>query len=166
MCSCRRPADCPLVGRCLEQCVIYKATVSSSEGDKFYLGATEQTFKNDSTITSRPSITRSMHQPPPSLSTSGTSREGASHTPSDGRSSTIAPLTNAEQGDVISVCQKNITFWQQTPTDAWTETLNSSKSVGIVTSTNLEASPRCTREPLDWIRAYHTHAIVYTYSIV
>jgi hypothetical protein len=34
-----------MVGSCLEQCVIYKATVSSSEGEKHYIGATELTFK-------------------------------------------------------------------------------------------------------------------------
>ena len=46
MCNCRDPTRCPMVGSCLEQCVIYKATVSSSEGEKHYIGATELTFKS------------------------------------------------------------------------------------------------------------------------
>jgi len=45
MCNCHDPTCCPMVGSCLEQCVIYKATVSSSEGEKHYIGATELTFK-------------------------------------------------------------------------------------------------------------------------
>ena len=45
MCNCRQPANCPMVGCCLEKSIIYKATVKTTEGDKFYIGATEQTFK-------------------------------------------------------------------------------------------------------------------------
>ena len=39
MCNCRKPSECPLEGRCLEQCLIYKATVSSN-------GSTGQSFKS------------------------------------------------------------------------------------------------------------------------
>ena len=44
-CNCRRQAECPLEGNCLEECVIYKASVSSSDGEKQYLGLTEGPFK-------------------------------------------------------------------------------------------------------------------------
>ena len=45
LCNCRVSANCPIAGHCLESAIIYKATVSSSQGNKFYIGATEQTFK-------------------------------------------------------------------------------------------------------------------------
>ena len=41
----KRPLECPIDGRCLEKAIIYKATVTTSESSKFYIGATEQTFK-------------------------------------------------------------------------------------------------------------------------
>ena len=48
-CNCRkqrnRPLECPLDGRCLEKAIIYKATVTTSESSKFYIDATEQSFK-------------------------------------------------------------------------------------------------------------------------
>ena len=44
-CNCRRKELCPMSGNCLQSAIIYKATVSSSEAEKFYIGATEQTFK-------------------------------------------------------------------------------------------------------------------------
>ena len=44
-CNCRKPELCPLQGNCLQDAIIYRATVSSGEGDRFYVGATEQTFK-------------------------------------------------------------------------------------------------------------------------
>ena len=44
-CNCRKPELCPLSGHCLQSSVIYKATVSSENEEKFYIGATEQTFK-------------------------------------------------------------------------------------------------------------------------
>ena len=45
MCSCQKPAECPLGGHCLEESIIYKATVCSSTEEKCYIGATGQTFK-------------------------------------------------------------------------------------------------------------------------
>ncbi len=40
------PAEvCPMSGSCLKSVIIYKATVSSEVESKFYIGATEQTFK-------------------------------------------------------------------------------------------------------------------------
>ena len=44
-CNCPVPDNCPLSGRCLEAAIIYKATVSSDQGEKFYIGATEDSFK-------------------------------------------------------------------------------------------------------------------------
>ena len=44
-CSCRQPDSCPVAGRCLESAVIYKATVTTDRGARFYIGSTEQQFK-------------------------------------------------------------------------------------------------------------------------
>ena len=45
MCNCRNNHDCPLQGNCLVQNIIYKASVSSSDGQKYYIGSTSQSFK-------------------------------------------------------------------------------------------------------------------------
>jgi len=45
LCNCKKPADCPMSGNCLKSAVIYKATVRAEDEAKFYIGATEQTFK-------------------------------------------------------------------------------------------------------------------------
>ena len=44
-CNCRNTNECPLEKNCLEECLIYKATVSSDEGMKQYIGSTEASFK-------------------------------------------------------------------------------------------------------------------------
>ena len=44
-CNCRRPTDCPLDNKCLEECIVYEAKVTSNEGCKLYLGSTEASFK-------------------------------------------------------------------------------------------------------------------------
>ena len=44
-CNCRNPNECPLDNHCLDECVIYEASVSSEEGKKRYLGSTEGSFK-------------------------------------------------------------------------------------------------------------------------
>jgi hypothetical protein len=44
-CNCRNKELCPMSGHCLQAAVIYKATVCSKNDEKFYIGATEQTFK-------------------------------------------------------------------------------------------------------------------------
>ena len=44
-CNCRKKELCPMSGDCQQSAVIYKATVSSKDAEKFYIGATEQTFK-------------------------------------------------------------------------------------------------------------------------
>ena len=44
-CNCRVPRDCPLDGRCLSNDVIYKNTVTSSDGVREYIGLTSTSFK-------------------------------------------------------------------------------------------------------------------------
>ena len=44
-CNCRVKADCPLRGKCLSRSIIYKATVTSGQSEKIYIGCTETTFK-------------------------------------------------------------------------------------------------------------------------
>ena len=45
LCNCRRSAECPVEGKCLQQSVIYKAEVLSKHGTKTYIGMTERAFK-------------------------------------------------------------------------------------------------------------------------
>jgi len=47
MCNCRNKATCPLNGKCLEECVVYKASVSmdSDTSIKHYYGLVEGKFK-------------------------------------------------------------------------------------------------------------------------
>ena len=45
MCNCRKPEDCPVEGRCLEESVTYEADVLSKHGKMTYFGMTERTFK-------------------------------------------------------------------------------------------------------------------------
>jgi hypothetical protein len=46
-CNCRRKAECPLEGKCLQKGVIYQATVNTLDDSKqeTYVGLTENTFK-------------------------------------------------------------------------------------------------------------------------
>ena len=43
-CNCRRKTDCPMDGNCLSECLIYKASVSTTT-NKYYYGTCENTFK-------------------------------------------------------------------------------------------------------------------------
>ena len=43
-CNCRRKTDCPIDGNCLSECLIYKASVSTT-ANKYYYGPCENTFK-------------------------------------------------------------------------------------------------------------------------
>ena len=46
-CNCRRPLECPLGGKCLTECIVYKATVQVPQRrDKVYYGLTEGPFKD------------------------------------------------------------------------------------------------------------------------
>ena len=45
-CNCRKPEDCPLRKSCLQECIIYKATVDTpGKPPMDYIGLTEGTFK-------------------------------------------------------------------------------------------------------------------------
>ena len=46
-CNCRRPADCPLSGKCLTPSVVYQGTVTTSDNNKIenYVGITGGDFK-------------------------------------------------------------------------------------------------------------------------
>ena len=46
MCDCRKQ-DCPVNGRCLMENVNYRASVTTANGTKFYVGSTGLTFKKD-----------------------------------------------------------------------------------------------------------------------
>ena len=45
-CNCRVKANCPVSGTCQRSAIIYKATVTSPQGKKEYVGLTENTFKS------------------------------------------------------------------------------------------------------------------------
>ena len=47
LCNCRQKSSCPLDGKCLTKCVVYKATVTetTSKNQETYIGLTENEFK-------------------------------------------------------------------------------------------------------------------------
>ena len=47
LCNCRQKNSCPLDGKCLTKCVVYKATVTetTSNNQETYIGLTENEFK-------------------------------------------------------------------------------------------------------------------------
>ena len=55
-CNCRKKQECPLRGECVANSVVYRAIVTSNEGEKVYIGNTGDTFKsryNNHTLTFR-----------------------------------------------------------------------------------------------------------------
>ena len=44
-CNCRKKDQCPLDNQCLTKGIVYQATVTSSEGNKSYVGLTDTDFK-------------------------------------------------------------------------------------------------------------------------
>ena len=44
-CNCQNETNCPLNGKCLTKSIIYKATITTTEGKKEYIGSCETTFK-------------------------------------------------------------------------------------------------------------------------
>ena len=44
-CNCREPCDCPLNGKCKEECLVYKAELEDEETPVNYIGMTEGDFK-------------------------------------------------------------------------------------------------------------------------
>ena len=45
MCNCRNSDNCPLGGTCLQESVVYRATVKCESGERSYIGSTEGPFK-------------------------------------------------------------------------------------------------------------------------
>ena len=45
LCNCQTKSTCPLEGKCLQEAVVYQATVSTPSDEKIYIGSTETTFK-------------------------------------------------------------------------------------------------------------------------
>ena len=43
-CNCRRKTDCPMDGNCLSECLIFKASISTTTNE-YYYGTSENTFK-------------------------------------------------------------------------------------------------------------------------
>ena len=46
MCNCRVKSECPMDGKCLTKCIVYKAEVEANNGKRVYHGAPEGEFKN------------------------------------------------------------------------------------------------------------------------
>ena len=60
-CNCRKANQCPLNGKCITKSVIYKAYVTTSDGNeeaRTYIRLTKNEFKEDSTGTSIASVTK------------------------------------------------------------------------------------------------------------
>ena len=45
MCNCRVKSECPMDGKCLTKCIVYKAEVRANNGKRVYYGASEGEFK-------------------------------------------------------------------------------------------------------------------------
>ena len=45
LCNCRNKDNCPLDGKCLKQCLVYRAEVQSQNTVKVYYGANDGEFK-------------------------------------------------------------------------------------------------------------------------
>ena len=45
LCNCREPKNCPVNNKCLEENIIYKATVKNKDKEATYIGCTTTTFK-------------------------------------------------------------------------------------------------------------------------
>ena len=44
-CNCRKKETCPVEGKCLEEGIIYEATIKSNSDEKKYIGLTQGSFK-------------------------------------------------------------------------------------------------------------------------
>lgn len=44
-CNCQQPANCPLLGACRTESIVYKATVTHDDGRNFYFGTAEELAK-------------------------------------------------------------------------------------------------------------------------
>ena len=45
-CNCRNRAECPLDGRCMEEAIVYEATLKTKTGADNYVGIVEKDFKS------------------------------------------------------------------------------------------------------------------------
>ena len=64
MCNCRQKNNCPLDGKCLTKCVVYKATVTETDTKKqeTHIGLTRPTYTISSTGLFQPDIFARPHQ--------------------------------------------------------------------------------------------------------
>ena len=46
LCNCRNKENCPLDGRCLQTCIVYKADVITNKDSHLYFGASDGEFKS------------------------------------------------------------------------------------------------------------------------
>ena len=44
-CNCRDKSSCPMEGKCLSKCIVYKADVKTANEMKYYLGSVKDQFK-------------------------------------------------------------------------------------------------------------------------
>ena len=138
MCNCRKPTECPLEGRCLEQCLIYKATVSSNSSSKYYIGSTGQSFKSRYTAY-KLTLKKQQQSSETSLS------KHIWHLSEKQTSYTIkwelwksASSINVEQENVTYAWQKNCLYWTQIQDYAWTRIQNCYKNADIWTNISLQ----------------------------
>ena len=103
-CNCRTPDNCPLSGKCLTKCVVYRATVTAPPKPvQHYYGLTEGPFKtrfNSHTHSFRSKVTLSYPN------TYGISRTTNSNTKSNGTLYTLHRPTNAVHDDATSASQR------------------------------------------------------------
>ena len=46
LCNCRNKENCPLDGKCLQTCIVYKANVITNKDSHIYYGASDAEFKS------------------------------------------------------------------------------------------------------------------------
>ena len=114
-CNCRVKASCPLKGKCREKCIIYKATLTSDDSTKHYLGSCETEFKARFYITARALNTNEKAMLPNFQRHSGFPNLMGKAPKSLGKLSHKPPLTNQGQGLACCVSQKSALFCKHIP---------------------------------------------------
>ena len=46
LCNCRNKENCPLDGKCLQACIVYKADIITNKDSHIYYGASDEEFKS------------------------------------------------------------------------------------------------------------------------
>ena len=108
-CNCKRPDTCPLSGKCLTKCVVYKATVTAPPKPvRHYYGLTEGPFKTRyyNHTNSFHSEIRATRTTPNYPNTYGIFRTAANNTKSNGTLYTMQHHTSAAHDDVTSASQR------------------------------------------------------------